>query len=89
MSRPAQPGAQSCQARGCGITVAADGFMCPEHWAMVPPGMREVLSTGATAPGCEAIGQAAIAAVAHWESRGKPRGSRAKPVQLALFDLPA
>jgi len=72
--------------------------MCPDHWKLVPAAMREALACGDVSavpppPDWQAIAQAAVAAVAHRESRARPPAARhrpvVKPVQLALFDLPA
>ena len=89
-----QPAAAGCQAQRCSVEVPAGTFMCPPHWSMVPPPLREALTVGhhdaASSPEYRAIAQAAVDAVAHKERRAAPRTPRpprGKPVQLALFDL--
>lgn len=76
-----------CNAQGCGTP--CDGFMCAAHWKLVPPAMRLAIESSPDPRSAESpISQAAIAEVAHRESRSKSRGSsgiRKEPVQLALF----
>ncbi len=99
----AAPGTESscCRATRCAVPVAAEAFMCPDHWPLVPAPMRTILAQGC-GPGSprsaewNAIAQAAIAEVAHRQSRktaGRAATVRRRPapkaVQLALFDLPA
>lgn len=88
----------TCHAQRCDVDVEPAMFMCQPHWFMVPPPLREGIK-GSYRPAQEvdkqpsseylAIANAAIAAVAHKESRGAPRKKPAprKPVQLALFEL--
>lgn len=102
MTVPPSPSATApphvCQARGCDIDIEPQLFMCAKHWSFVPPALREsILATGR--PGQEvdkqpseqylAFAAAAIADVAHKESRQRRPGRRtpSKPVQLALFDI--
>jgi hypothetical protein len=63
--------------------------MCAVHWKLVPPAMRLAIESSPDPRSAESpISQAAIAEVAHRETRGKPRGSGRickTPVQLALF----
>ncbi|GAB7145486.1 hypothetical protein LRC484719_40880 [Mycobacterium riyadhense] len=87
-----------CHARGCDTEIEPRLFMCPAHWAQVPPVLRESIKS-TYRPGQEldkqpseqylAFAAAAIAEVAHKEERQRQRGRRApsKPVQLALFDV--
>ncbi|KIU14618.1 hypothetical protein [Mycolicibacterium llatzerense] len=77
----------TCHARGC--DTPCTGFMCEPHWKRVPPAMRLVIESSpnphAVPP---AIATAAVAEVAHRESRTKPavrQKVRRHPVQLALF----
>lgn len=91
-----------CPAQRCGLDIPPDAFMCPSHWALLPAPLREAItgtcpagrSGEALSPQHAAYAQAAIAAVAHHEARAnartpsRPRAAR-KPVQLALFELPA
>lgn len=72
--------------------------MCPDHWSLVPPALRESIEL-TRRPGQDvdqppseqylAFAAAAIAAVAHKESRRRRPGRRtpSKPVQLTLFDI--
>lgn len=76
-----------CHANGC--DTPCDGFMCRDHWQLVPPAMRLAIKSSTDSHAMPtAIAQAAIAEVAHKESRSKTararRGSM-HPVQLALF----
>jgi len=77
----------TCHANDC--DTPCTGFMCGPHWKLVPPAMRLVIESSphphAVPP---AIATAAIAEVAHRESRTKPavrQKVRRHPVQLALF----
>lgn len=76
-----------CNAQGCGTPCA--GFMCAAHWKLVPPAMRLAIESSPDPRTTESpVSQAAIAEVAHRDSRSTPRGScriRKAPVQLALF----
>lgn len=87
-----------CHARGCDTDIDPGLFMCPIHWPLVSPALRD--SIRATyrlgqevdkQPSQEylAFAAAAIADVAHKEDRQRQRKRRApsKPVQLALFDV--
>lgn len=76
-----------CNAQGC--DTPCDGFMCAAHWKLVPPAMRMAIESSPDPRSAESpLAQAAIAEVAHRESRSKPRGNgrtHKTPVQLALF----
>ena len=85
-----------CHAQECPTEVAAEVFMCPPHFAMVPASLRDSLKQTMPSgqeiddnPSAEflAFATAAIAEVAHKEARQRGRPPRApkKPVQLALF----
>jgi hypothetical protein len=84
----------TCHAERCDTEGAPTLFMCPRHWAMVPPALRQGI-TSTYRPGQEidkapsaeylAVATAAITAVAHKQSRTAPRTRRTIPVQLALF----
>lgn len=80
-------GLDTCQASGC--DTPCTGFMCGVHWKLVPPAMRMVIESSPDPRAvATAIAKAAIAEVAHRESRTKPAGGRKvrrHPVQLALF----
>ena len=80
-------GPDTCHANGC--DTPCTGFMCGPHWKLVPAAMRMAIESSpdprATAT---PIAKAAIAEVAHRESRTKPAARkqvRPHPVQLALF----
>ncbi|BAN91957.1 MULTISPECIES: hypothetical protein [Mycobacterium] len=87
-----------CHARGCDTEIEPRLFMCADHWALVPPALRESIRS-TYRPGQEvdkqpseqylAFAAAAIADVAHKEGRRRRPGLRTptKPVQLALFDI--
>ncbi|MCV7328365.1 hypothetical protein U8D42_27085 (plasmid) [Mycobacterium europaeum] len=89
-----------CRARGCDVDIEPRLFMCAHHWSLVPPALRESIRS-TYRPGQEvdkqpsaqylAFAAAAIADVAHKESRQRRPGRRtpSKPVQLALFDIAA
>ncbi|SLJ80585.1 hypothetical protein [Mycobacteroides abscessus] len=84
---PNSSGPHTCHANGC--DTPCTGFMCGPHWKLVPAAMRMAIeqSPDPTATATP-IAKAAIAAVAHRESRTKPAASkqvRRHPVQLALF----
>jgi hypothetical protein len=70
--------------------------MCPLHWSMVPPALRQAIKA-TYRPGREidktpsaeslSVATAAIAAVAHKQTRTAPRTRRTVAVQLALFNV--
>ncbi|MCW2690001.1 MAG: hypothetical protein JWR37_4891 [Mycobacterium sp.] len=70
--------------------------MCPLHWSMVPPALRQAIKA-TYRPGQEidktpsaeylSVATAAIAAVAHKQTRTAPRTRRTAAVQLALFNV--
>ncbi len=87
-----------CQAKGCGTDVAPDMLMCDRHWALVPASLRDSIEVtyrpgqeldGAASAEYVAFAAAAVAAVAHQETRraSRKRLRPGKPVQLTLFDL--
>lgn len=87
-----------CHARGCDTEIEPRLFMCPVHWSVLSPALRDSIKS-TYRPGQELDKQpsqeyltfaaAAIADVAHREDRQRRRGRRApaKPVQLALFEV--
>lgn len=89
---------RTCRARNCDLEVGPAAFLCPLHWGMVPPPLREAIEGSHRQdqavqddPSVEylALVKAAITAVDHKQSRQARRPPRtpAKPVQLALFEL--
>ncbi len=92
---------QVCRAENCDTPTGAGEFMCPTHWALVPPSLRDSLDATKDPehlPSKERLAYeaAAIASVAHKEKRRRqptprpattPIGKRAKPEQLRLFDI--
>lgn len=82
-------GRYPCRAKRCDNDTS--GFMCPDHYALIPPAIRSIIEAEPNPRACPtAIATAAIDAVAHKESRYPTKGARrkpGKPVQLALFDL--
>lgn len=87
---PEKPsGPYPCRAKGCDSDT--DGFMCADHYALIPPAMRSVIEAEPNPRACApAIATAAIDAVAHKETRyarSATRRTPRKPEQLALFDV--
>lgn len=74
----------ACHAQQCPVELAADQFMCPPHWQMVPAPMRAAIEASYRPhqePSAEfvAIVQGAIEAVAHKEARSAPRKQATAP----------
>lgn len=94
---PAETPPHFCHARDCDTEIDSRLFMCPHHWAQVPPVLREsIKSTYRQGQEIDkqpseqylAFAAAAIAEVAHKEDRRRRgRLGSPKPVQLALFDV--
>lgn len=83
-----------CQARGCDTEIDPRLLMCSDHWAHVPPALRESIEAtyrlgqerdGQPSEQYRAFAAAAIAEVAHKQQR--QRRTPSKPVQLALFNI--